>query len=101
AFPILWISSRKQVGSRSKKRIICGMFPGHHPLGSVDQWDTERKATRMKTKKELPAIALVLLPFLYLALIWKQLPGQVPMHYNLQGEVDRYGDKTELLSIPF
>lgn len=55
----------------------------------------------MKTKKELPVIALVLLPFGYLAMIWNQLPQQVPMHFNLQGEVDRYGDRTELLSIPF
>lgn len=55
----------------------------------------------MKIKKELPILGLVLLPFLYLALIWKQLPQQVPVHFNSAGEVDRYGDRTELLLIPF
>src|SRR5690606_145659 len=28
------------------------------------------------------------------------LPQQVPMHYNIKGEVDRYGDKSELIMIP-
>ena len=55
----------------------------------------------MKLKKELPLIAIVLLPFIYLAYVWNQLPEKVPMHWNLKGEIDRYGDKIELLLIPF
>ena len=54
----------------------------------------------MKLKKELPLIGIVLLPFLYLMYVWNQLPEQVPLHYNLKGEVDRYGDKSELIMIP-
>lgn len=54
----------------------------------------------MKLKKELPLIGIVLLPFLYLAYVWNQLPTQVPLHWNLKGEVDRYGDKSELILIP-
>jgi len=54
----------------------------------------------MKLKKELPLIAIVLLPFLYLAYIWNQLPEKVPMHWNIKGEIDRYGDKIELIIIP-
>ncbi len=52
-------------------------------------------------QKELPIIAVVLLPFIYLAYIWNTLPAEVPLHWNIQGEIDRYGDKTELLLIPF
>lgn len=55
----------------------------------------------MDLKKELPIIAIVLLPFIYLAYVWNQLPEKIPMHWNMQGEVDRYGDKAELLIIPF
>ncbi|MER3319702.1 MAG: SdpI family protein [Allomuricauda sp.] len=55
----------------------------------------------MKLKQELPLIGIVLLPFLYLAYVWNQLPEQVPLHYNIKGEVDRYGDKSELILIPF
>ena len=36
-------------------------------------------------------------PVAYLAFIWNELPEKVPMHYNLKGEIDRYGSKSELL----
>lgn len=55
----------------------------------------------MKLKKELPLIGIVLLPFIYLAYIWNQLPEKVPMHWDIKGDIDRYGDKIELLLIPF
>jgi uncharacterized membrane protein len=54
----------------------------------------------MNLKKELPLIAIVLLPFIYLAYIWNQLPEKVPMHWNINGEIDRYGEKVELIIIP-
>lgn len=54
----------------------------------------------MNIKKELPLIGIVLLPFIYLAYIWNQLPEKVPMHWNIKGEVDRYGEKIELIIIP-
>lgn len=56
---------------------------------------------RFSLKKELPLILIVLLPFLYLAYIWNDLPEQVPLHWNVNGEIDRYGDKSELIMIPF
>ena len=51
----------------------------------------------MQAKRELPLIIIVLLPFFYLIYIWEQLPDKVPMHWNIRGEIDRYGDKTELI----
>jgi uncharacterized membrane protein len=54
----------------------------------------------MKLKKEFPILAIVTLPFIYLAYIWKELPNKVPMHWNIKGEIDRYGDKSELIIIP-
>ena len=54
----------------------------------------------MNIKKELPLIVIVLLPFLYLAYIWNQLPAKVPVHWNVKGDIDRYGDKAELILIP-
>ena len=54
----------------------------------------------MNLKKELPLITIVLLPFFYLAYIWNQLPEKVPMHWNIKGEIDRYGEKMELIIIP-
>jgi len=54
----------------------------------------------MSLKKEIPLILIVLLPFIYLAYVWEQLPKNVPMHWNLQGEITRYGSKAELILIP-
>ena len=36
-------------------------------------------------------------PVIYLAFIWNRLPEQVPMHFDLKGNPDRFGNKTELL----
>lgn len=55
---------------------------------------------KSSVKKELPIVAIVLLPFVYLAYIWNDLPEQVPLHWNVRGEVDRYGTRYELLLVP-
>ncbi len=54
----------------------------------------------MKLKRELPLILIVLFPFIYLIFIWHELPEKVPMHWNIKGEIDRFGDKIELILIP-
>lgn len=51
-------------------------------------------------KKELPIIAVVLLPFIYLAYIWNKLPQEVPIHWNIEGEIDGYGNKGMLILVP-
>ncbi|XOV92711.1 MAG: SdpI family protein [Bacteroidota bacterium] len=53
----------------------------------------------MKILKELPLLAIISLPIIYLGIIWNQLPEQVPMHWNINGEIDRYGNKVELFLI--
>jgi uncharacterized membrane protein len=40
---------------------------------------------------------IFLIPAAYLSIIWQSLPERVPMHYNLNGEVDRIGSKSELI----
>ncbi|MBD3725161.1 MAG: SdpI family protein [Flavobacteriaceae bacterium] len=50
-------------------------------------------------RKELPYILIALIPFIYLAFIWNNLPETVPMHWNGKGEIDRYGSKNELWSL--
>lgn len=54
----------------------------------------------MKLRNEIPLIAIVSLPFIYLVYIWNELPEKVPMHWNIKGEIDRFGEKSELLLIP-
>jgi uncharacterized membrane protein len=40
---------------------------------------------------------IMLVPAIYLALIWKQVPQTVPMHFDLKGNVDKYGTKNDFL----
>lgn len=55
----------------------------------------------MTLKKEITYILIVLLPFIYLGYIWEQLPETVPVHWDINGEANRFGQKYELLLIPF
>ncbi len=52
-------------------------------------------------KSDLLIWIVILLPLIYLAYLWGDLPDKVPVHWNIHGEVDRYGGKTELLIITF
>lgn len=38
-------------------------------------------------------------PVVYLAIVWNSIPETVAMHFNLKGEVDRYGSKNELITM--
>ena len=40
---------------------------------------------------------LALVPLTYLFFIWQSLPEEMPMHFDLKGNPDRYGNKSELL----
>jgi len=56
----------------------------------------------MKTtlRNELWLVAIVAIPFIYLIMIWNALPENVPVHWNLEGEIDRYGSRATLWMIP-
>lgn len=45
-------------------------------------------------------ISLYLAALVYLLVSWGSLPEQVPGHYNIAGEVDRWGSKYEILTLP-
>jgi uncharacterized membrane protein len=49
--------------------------------------------------KEWVFIFIALLPMVIFLLCWKRLPDQVPMHYNLEGEIDDWGSKWEMIAL--
>lgn len=51
-------------------------------------------------RKELLLVFFVLIPFIYLGIIWSSLPQLVPVHWNLDGKIDRFGNREQLLLIP-
>ncbi|MDQ7842908.1 MAG: DUF1648 domain-containing protein [Armatimonadota bacterium] len=56
---------------------------------------------RLSWKSELPPVLLLAGMFLLAAVSWPAAPDRIPVHWNVAGQVDRYGGKVEgLLLIP-
>lgn len=53
----------------------------------------------MKKLLNLTAWAAILAPVAYLISSWNKLPDKVPMHFDFQGNPDRFGSKTELATM--
>ena len=51
--------------------------------------------------KEVILWGIILIPFVYLSLVWNELPERVPVHFNLRGEADGWAGKTALIGIVF
>ncbi|MEZ5018339.1 MAG: SdpI family protein [Flavipsychrobacter sp.] len=49
--------------------------------------------------KHFPILLISILPFGYLLAIWNSLPEKIAIHYNMKGEVDRYGSSLELVFV--
>jgi uncharacterized membrane protein len=60
-----------------------------------------KKEIIMNTMLKKIVWLIMLIPALYLGLVWNKIPQQVAMHYDLQGNPDRYGSKNELLTFAF
>ena len=41
----------------------------------------------------------IIAPAIYLAIVWNTLPETIAMHFNLKGDIDRYGSKNELITM--
>lgn len=46
--------------------------------------------------RELTLLIITALPFVYMAYIWSNLPEEVAIHFNFQGEADDWAKKTTL-----
>lgn len=56
---------------------------------------------RLSLAAELILWVITLLPLLYLWLNWAQLPELVPVHFNTEGDPNRWAGKGELIAIVF
>lgn len=53
----------------------------------------------MRTFIKMATWPVIAAPALYLALVWKQIPAEVPLHFNMRGEADQMGGKEDLLTL--
>ena len=55
----------------------------------------------MKNKVNWFEAVLVITPFVLLAVFWNQIPARIPLHWNLNGQINGWGSKTfGLLNLP-
>jgi uncharacterized membrane protein len=54
---------------------------------------------KFNLKQEIPLIAIMAIPFIYLAYLWNALPEKIPIHWNIKGEIDGWGTKDKLIVI--
>jgi len=54
---------------------------------------------KKSTFTDLVTVIIWAIPIVYLIIIYPGLPATVPLHYDIQGKVDRYGSKSELLPL--
>ena len=54
----------------------------------------------IKRTTHILCLIFCLLPFIYLAMIWKTLPQEVPIHFNFEGQPDNYADRSFLWFMP-
>jgi uncharacterized membrane protein len=56
---------------------------------------------KLSWRSELPQLALIAAMFILAAATWPTAPDKIPVHWNIDGQVDRYGGKFEgLLALP-
>lgn len=48
----------------------------------------------------LLVLVLLSIPWIYLAIVWKDLPQTIPTHFGPSGLPDKYGNKTEIIFGP-
>jgi len=52
---------------------------------------------RLSLKREIPSLIVLTIMFLIALLLWNKLPDSIPVHWDIHGEVDRYGSRFEAL----
>lgn len=58
------------------------------------------KHTKFQIVMEVFGLVLLAAMFLFVILKWNELPDKIPGHYNALGEIDRWGNKSEILFVP-
>ena len=51
----------------------------------------------MKKSINLSTYAIMAIPFIYLAIVWNQIPDTIATHFDIKGEADDFGSKNMLI----
>lgn len=48
---------------------------------------------KINLRTEIPLMVISLIPLFLTLILWNKIPAQVPIHWNISGEIDGYGNK--------
>jgi len=60
----------------------------------------EIKFTRFQKTLEIIGLLLIIGMIIFVCVRYNQLPEQIPGHYNAKGEINRWGNKSEIFIVP-
>jgi uncharacterized membrane protein len=60
----------------------------------------EFKHTKLQIALEIAGFLFMVGMIIFVCIQFKQLPDKIPAHYNIMGEVDRWGSKSEIIILP-
>jgi uncharacterized membrane protein len=55
---------------------------------------------KYEIKKDWWLIGIIILIWIFTFVIFGRLPAKIPMHWNISGQVDRFGSKNEIFILP-
>jgi Protein of unknown function (DUF1648). len=58
------------------------------------------KITKLQVVIEIITFLFLIAMFVYLRQSWSGVPDRVPGHYDAAGQINRWGNKSELLTVP-
>jgi uncharacterized membrane protein len=56
--------------------------------------------TKVQTFFEIVGTLLLVGMFVYIFMEWGRMPQKIPVHFNAAGEINRWGDKSEIFVMP-
>lgn len=69
-------------------------------MGSLNRPKLHIPKTKLEWLLDIIGYIALVSMVLFIAINWSKLPDEVPAHFGVTGEVDRWGSKMELLIIP-
>ena len=69
-------------------------------LARMENKEFKLKHTKLQILLECVSVLILIAMFASLYFNWSNIPEQIPGHYNALGEIDRWGNKSELLLLP-
>ncbi|ADD01966.1 protein of unknown function DUF1648 [Thermoanaerobacter italicus Ab9] len=61
----------------------------------------ENYNVKYEIKRDWWLVGIIILIWIFTFAIFGHLPAKIPMHWNISGQVDRFGSKNEIFILPF